>query len=689
MESGTAKELKWKKIKFFTIVKNACDVHLGKGIRNLTTHNKKTRLLFACILLFSTEATIIWANELDTDQENDNKPAEKVYNDERSAFPLPEIVVTAARIMAPPTIIVRQVSRDDIAAWNAHTAGDALTYVPGVNVQIGGSSGDARAWIRGFRDRDVLVLYDGIPIASGFEGTIDINEISLAAVSQIKVMKSAPSVIYGSNGIGGVIDMIPRAGTVGNFLEAGVELGTDERRLLRAIGGGGNGNISYSLSVSHQQADDFSISDDYVAELNQPEGTRVNSDFERNNLFLQLDAMETAIGHASMFFNISDAEKGLPVEAGVDDPDFERLTRSRRSTIGLSNQFTHIPLTAKLYYNRYESDLTVYTDESFNEVDEVESAEDYSYGGKLYSIFETSQNNQLVLNGGVQTDVFKGEGELEDGNKAELTTWTLAIEDEYWINEHLSFAAGVIYTYFDQTLLGKSTSAINPQVALAWQTSSTFSLHASAAQRTRFPKLRELYRRRWGNPDLKEQTANNYEVGIRYKHNAEWSSDFSLYRSDVDDLIERPHRRTIYQNLDRITFKGVELASGGWLTPRMFGRLAYTYVDASEELADGSSRQLRSRPKHTVMIEFRYKMPWETLLSFNSIYVSGLHDLDPDGIYTRIPGFFVGNIKASKPFAGHWEAYLSISNLFDKDYEHRLGNPREGRAVMAGLNFNY
>jgi len=662
---------------------------MNKAQLKLKKNNRKKMSFLLCTLSSGLLSSVQATENSRSNEEPGNEQTEESSGDGNNAFPLPEIIVSAKRMAVPPTIIVRQVSREDISAWNAHTAGDALTYVPGVNVQIGGSSGDARAWIRGFRDRDVLVLYDGIPIASGYEGTIDINEISLEAVSYIKVMKSAPSVIYGSNGIGGVIDMIPQSGAVGNFLNGGIELGSNARRLLRASGGGGNGNISYSLFASHQEADDYSLSDDYVAELNQPAGTRVNSDFKRNNLFFQLDALDSAIGHTSMFINISDAEKGLPLEAGVEDPDFERLTKSRRNTIGLSNEFTRIPLTAKLYYNRYESELTVYTDASYGEIDEVESAEDYSYGGKLYSILETSTNNQLVLNGGVQTDVFKGEGELEDGNKAELTTWTLAVEDEYWINEHLSLAAGAIYTYFDQTLLGKSSNAINPQIALAWQASSAASLHASAAQRTRFPKLRELYRRKWGNPDLKEQTANNYEIGLLYQHSAGWSSDFSVYHSDVDDLIERPHRKSIYLNMDRITFKGVEIASGGWFTESLFGRLAYTYVDASEELEDGSSRQLRSRPEHTAMIEFRYRMPWETLFSFNGIYVSGLHDLDPDGIYTRIPSYFVGNIKASRPFAGQWEAYLSISNLFDKNYEQRLGNPREGRAVMAGINVGF
>jgi len=87
--------------------------------------------------------------------------------------------------------------------------------------------------------------------------------------------------------------------------------------------------------------------------------------------------------------------------------------------------------------------------------------------------------------------------------------------------------------------------------------------------------------------------------------------------------------------------------------------------------------------------EFRYRFAKRILFSFNGIYVSGLYDLDPDDVYTEIPSYFVANVKVSKPFAGHYEAYLSVTNLGDTDYVQRLGNPREGRAFLLGLNLNY
>jgi len=623
----------------------------------------------------------------DADPDSQSGLDEPVGDD--NVFPLPEFVATGKEINAPRTIIVKEVTREDIDAWNAQDVGEALTWVPGINVQVGGNSADARAWIRGFRDRDALVMFDGIPIASGFEGTIDLNEIATNAVTGINVMMAAPSVIYGPNGVAGVIDVLPHVDFFDTFVDGAVQLGSDGRRLVRAETGGGNGNVSYSIAAQHRSADDFSLSDDFVPDLNQPGDERVNSDFERNNLFLQINARETAIGHASAFFNFSDAEKGLPVEVGVDGPDYERLTKSRRQTLGLSNHFKGVPLSLKLWYNSLDTELTEFTDATFSEVDEIEIAEDYSTGARLYSNIETHANNTLVLAGGVQTDVYETNDQLEIGNRAELRTWMLAVEDEFWVTEEFSLAAGLLYTYFDQTLLNKTLDEFNPQIALAWQASEVWAFHASAAQRTRFPKLRELYRRNSGNPDLGVQTANNYEIGATWQNTASINTYFALFRSDVDGLIERPDRDSIYMNLEETTTKGVEIATGGWVTEKVFTRFAYTYLDVEENLPDGSTRQLRSRPENTVLFEFRYLFARDILFSFNSIYVSGLYDLDPDGAYTQVPSYFVGHAKLIWPFTAKLAGYLSVANLADENYVHRIGYPREGRWAAIGLTFDF
>ena len=112
---------------------------------------------------------------------------------------------------------------------------------------------------------------------------------------------------------------------------AALELGSSDERFAHASGGGGNGNVSFALSAQYQSADDYSLSEDYTAEVSQPEGDRINSDYERSSVFFQFDALESPLGHTSLFYNLSNAHKGLPIESDVEDPAYERLTDSRQA----------------------------------------------------------------------------------------------------------------------------------------------------------------------------------------------------------------------------------------------------------------------------------------------------------------------------------------------------------------------
>jgi iron complex outermembrane receptor protein len=608
--------------------------------------------------------------------------------EQERVFPLPTVAVVGKKIDAPPTQIVREVNQEDFIAWNALNMADALTYTPGVNVLVGGTTGDASPWIRGFRDRDLLILFDGIPMGDSLEGSVDLNEFALQRVASVKVMKSAPSVIYGANGVGGVIDVLPDLSVPdGAFLDGTLEFGTDSRRLFRAEGGKALDVVDLVASYQHQEAGDYSLAGDYQPQLNQPGGNRINSDYDRDSLVLHLSALHSPIGSASLFYNFAESESGLPLEAGEPEPDFERILLSRRQTLGFSDRLHSVPLAIKLHYNRFDSELGIYEDASFAAPAEIEVAVDTSFGGKVYSTIDTSESNTLVLMAGTQQDEYEAEGQLEGTNRAETLTYTLAIEDQYWLSQRASLAMGGIYTRFEQSQVGDTRSVFNPQVSAAWRVVAGLDLHVSVAERTRFPKLRELYRSRYGNPGLDPQTALNSEIGLTLTHRGGVTTDFSLYNSAVRDLIERPDRRSIYLNLDDVTFRGFEAASGGWIGDSDFLRLTWSYLDATEDVPGGGSRQLRSRPEHTVTAEYRRRLGHGIELAFNGIYVRGLYDLDADDNYTAIPAYFVADAKFSMQIAPWGSAYVAIANALDEDYEHRLGFPREGRSMQLGLVF--
>ena len=639
-------------------------------MKNKSKHGKKH---LACLALGMTHAVALLAA--------DAAPELK------STLVLPEIVVVGKRMAQAPAITFHETTALDFAAWNATTAADALTRTPGVNVQYGADSGEARAWIRGFRDRSVLVLFDGIPVASGFEGTIDLNEISIENVSRIKTMTAAPSVIYGTNGIGGVIDVVPEALPEERRIASRVEVGDNDARLYSASYADRAESFGILAAASHAEADDFRLSGDHASEVNQPGSRRVNSDYQRRSALLRLSNESQRLGESAVLLNLSDTERGTPPQAGVDDPDFQRLTESKRRTVGLSHSFAAVPVAVKLFHNHYEYELITYTDANYDEIDEIEQAEDYAFGGKAYATIGIGQRNTLVASLAAVEEVYEAQEVFPGADEASLRTYNAALEDEWWIRDNVSIGLGAIYTYFDQIEIGESSSAINPQVVASWQLSNGLSLRASAAQRSRFPKLRELYRLRYGNPDLQEEVANSYEIGLRHQLDNGLGLDMAVFTIDLDGMIDRPTRNSPYQNLDDSEIKGFELSASGWVSEQVYLLAGYSLVDAAEELPDGSTRQLRSRPEHTVTGELRYRFPNRLLLSLNAIYVDGLHDLDGDDVYTKISSYVVAHLKASLPLTEVLECYASVGNLADADYEQKLGYAREGRTLRVGLEF--
>ena len=605
----------------------------------------------------------------------------------QSGYALPEIVVTAKNLQGSASL-ERKISAMQMRAWNAQTAAEVLVQTPGVNVQYGGSSGDARIWMRGFRDRDMLILFDGIPVASAFEGNIDLNEISTQAISEIRVVKSAPSVIYGPNGMGGVIDVVPQPAAWSAGFDVGAEFGAHDRKLFNSSYTGKQGNVTYRLAGSYNKRGSFELPDDFDPQTNQLDDSRTNADFRRRNLFGYVRMDETALGDTSLFYNLSKNERGLAPEVGVDDADYERLGRSDRSTIGFAHQFANAPISFKAFHNSYDSELEVYTDSSYQTLDEIESAEEDTAGAMLYASFSPLDGHTLVLGSSAIRERFESEGTLQNFDDARLRTYSVSVEDHFSVGR-LNIIASGLYSRFEQPEVDRRLSVFNPQLVLRWSVADRIEVHASAAQRTRFPKLRELYQRRRGNPNLQEQQAENYQLGVVYQTSAGWQTDVTVFRSNVTDLIERPDRRSSYQNLSPVRFEGVEVSTGGQLNERLSARLSYTHLDAAESLPGGGDRQLRSRAKHSYHGELRLRINDRTRINVNGIYSSGLHDLDPDQMHVQLPSYLDLHIKAVRKFREGLEGYVSITNLTDKLYTHRLGYPRPGREIRLGMTYDF
>ena len=397
---------------------------------------------------------------------------------------LPEIVVTAERKLVPLPKIGRTADENDFHARNAHNVAEALSQSSGINIQRS-SSGGARVLVRGFRHRDVLILFDGIPIASAYEGALDLNEVTITNVAKVKMIKDAPSVLYGTNAMGGVVDIIPKADTKDGSLFGTLEMGEHSNYAFRGSLGRNSKYYTLFVSANHEASDGYFLSERFTPGEIENGGIRHNSDYTRSNYFLHLNSGIDPIGTSSIFLNYSDNRRGVPPQIGVTDPDYERLTDSKRLTLGMSNNFSFIPASLKLFYNRYNSELVTYEDSTYTKIGELEASRDYTYGATLYSRIATCRNNLLIFNLSFESDTYANNSDPEYVFEAETRSYSLAAENNVAIKNRLSITIGGLYSLFEKTRTHTNTSVLSGQTLACYKVNHKLTINVSTSRRPR------------------------------------------------------------------------------------------------------------------------------------------------------------------------------------------------------------
>lgn len=599
---------------------------------------------------------------------------------------LPEIIVTAntsesGANLALDTWITDQA---DIEARNALTISEALTQVPGLNVQYGASSGEARAWIRGFRDRETLVLYDGIPIASAYDGTVDLAEVSSQGVSQIRVIKSAPSVIYGINGLSGVVDINPAA--IPELPETSVRLqvGSSQNRTVQVAASRQFGSVGSSLHISQERQKDFPLPDNFTR------SNRLNSDFDRRNFRLRLGHDGDAAGKTSLLLLRSSNSKGLPPELYTDDPNYERLNKATQRIAALTHQLEDIPVSVKVYESSYDYVLDEYALDDFVSILDTERADARTRGAQVYGHFEPSALGRLTASLTATQEVLTRASaiDINIGNKSRFIN--TALEYDFAVSDQLQLLVGGIVTYFKSgATTAKSKTAWNPQMAVEWAFSSDLAIRFSAAQRARFPKLVELFDPRYGNPNVTEAESNNIDVTIDWRPSNRWRLSSAIYQYDIQNLIEKPTRRSPYSNVPAVDIKGVELTAV--YSPSNFATLQVSgsEIRAVERLDSGERRQLRSRPQTSLLVQGDIRVTHSFSATLSGTYTDKLFDIDDFGLYREVKTGWTFNATMHYQVYDDLRIYAEVANANDTYYEHKIGFPRPARQFNLGLHYDF
>ena len=623
-------------------------------------------------------------------------PAGLQAADEQQEKSLGTVVVTATRTEQPierATTSISVITRDEIESRDAPAVIDVLRDVPGVDVSQSGSPGStASVFIRGANADQTLVLIDGTEVNSPTLGDFDFGILNTDNIDRVEVLRGSGGTLYGSEAVGGVINVITQRGEGPPHLTLLNEGGNGDTQRHRLSVSGAEGIVGLSGSLSYQSAGGFRpINDDYT----QLAGS------------LRLDADLLEHGTLRGFFRYGDSNLGLFNNLNflapfTPDPN----ARFSDELYLFKGEWEHRPVDSFTYR---VAGSVVHDTETFTDPDALTN-----FGFSTLSRIPTqittgeAQANYYAGSIGITTAGFEFK-EKEARPKSINATFdpTGPPLAEQRFSPSRSIYSGYLQQQIlllDDRLVGSGGFRVDGDEDFGREVSASWSVgylqdwdhtgrwatrvKGSYAEGFKAPTFNELFFPNFGNPGLDAETSSEYDGGAEQRLWGEWVSvDATYFNRRTSNLIQSALNPAtgllIAQNVGRVDVQGME--TGLTLQPvrRLTLRGTYTYLDFD---VFGGAGTLVGRPHNRMAAVVRYQrsglLRTGDALDLNTSvnFAGDRANFDPTTfVIVNNTNYTVTNATATYSFAlrSRWFSRLGvftrIGNLFDRNYQEVLG----------------
>lgn len=595
--------------------------------------------------------------------------------------PLSEIVITASRSLTPITESLdaaNVITREEIQRQQASSVADILMLATGISLPTtGGPLTNTGVFLRGFKSNQILVLIDGIRANDANNGQFDFSALRADDIERIEVLRGGYSSQYGSDAMGGVIQIFTRRHASNSVTLRAGSYGTLEERLNL---GHQSSTQKFALSLSQLDMQGFSAGNKNYVESNGNYGF----DFTTMSSF--------------------------PIPPSPDRDG------GRQRTLQLSGQ-------QQLSSNATLDGSFLLKDQS-TEFDDGNSDSNLSIAALKFSQTITDNyRHQLTL--GQSRTLQKSQGEAM-GFPFDVKFDTQRLHAD-WIHnvEHQTMGtttAGISIanerakaSNVDQSLLNKAIFLINEkrignvsyrlsgrqETQEQWGTQSTGSIRAGYAFNTkidgyigygksfRAPTASELFDSTFAsnNPDLAPETSRQRDIGLVWRHHKDHVIKLNIFRSDVENLIA--FQGTKLANLKSAQLEGVEIEAHG-----QYGRLNYALNGLRARNRDTSTGDaLVRRPTKQLSGDVSYQLHEALSIGTQVLSRGATPDLAFDQNFTafnvKANGFAVFNAYAQWHATKKLDLGLRLDNLTDKTYELSRGYNTPGRSGYVTAQYKF
>ncbi len=582
---------------------------------------------------------------------------------------------------------VTVVTSQDLEARQNRTVPDALSGVPGLNlVQTGSPGGATSVFIRGSNANHTKVLVDGIDVSDPTSptGAFDFGHLLSSGIDRIEVLRGPQSGLYGSDAIGGVIDIRTKPGSGPAQVAGSVEAGSFATFNQTAGVSGSSGPFSYSFNAAHFHAGDVPVT---PLNLLPPGQARIDDSYDnqtysaRVGLAITKDFdgglttryVESALRFTGSEFNLN-TFAFQPGTTQSESDTQQWFTRAFAHQVLFGGAFDQTFGVGYTDYHRRDDDPVYGT--SFNTGDRLK----YDWTG----IVKLAPGQVLTLGAEHQTDEI-----VNSPISAQITNSAGFVQLQSSFGERFFNAASVRYDNNDR--FGDITTYRIAPAFLIPETGT--KLKASYGTGFKAPSLNELFVNYpdfffYANPNLKPEESTGYDLGFEQAildKRAQFGATY--FHNDITNLITYAAiapAYTTYVNIARAQTQGVETFLAFKPLSDLTLRADYTYTLAMNQQLH---EELLRRPKHKVSLTANWQAAEALNLSATLIHVGDFVDTDRYGLIPRLnaSGYTVVNIAGSYDLGGGLTAFARIDNLFNESYQDPTGFLRPGLGAFTGM----
>jgi outer membrane receptor for ferrienterochelin and colicin len=586
---------------------------------------------------------------------------------------LQDMVVTATGTPQPIKDVqasVQVIDRHELNQHSAHSVTEVLKSATGVQANNAGATGALS--IRGFNSNQSLILINGQRRTNNYSSN-NPNQISTFDIERIEIVRGPMSSLYGSDALGGVINIITRQPGEDPGVSAQVTAGAarEGRETLQSGINArfGDGTLGHSLTLEQEHRNALRHEDS----TQDDSGRLINLSAAYRGRWTPDDVQ--SLGWAVEIFdrdNDRDAQALIRRPGGgppvFDTLDYSNFEDERRTFYGLDYQRLIGAGELKLRSSAGRSSGA--TNRSFPETLRENTLYKQYQSDALYSL-PVLDTHKVTLGGGYNRD------ELDvtiNAQSAARDNAFALLQDEWQINDQWTLVAGARYDHFDDF-----DSALTPKVSLGWR-DGDWRARLGYGEGFRAPSLLEQYASFTrgggtsvinGNPNLQPEQSQSWELAVGRTLGA-LDLEAVLHQSDIDDLIMsrvvrsqpigggRFRNFSEYMNVDKARIRGLELNADWQASENLRLRAGYEWLDAMDANTD---QRLEGRARRTYRLESTYTLDdW-------SLTARARHVGD---YLSRESGCRVG-----------CEAYDTRQTLVDLNISHNL---TEQLALFAGID---